>query len=167
MPTNHRSTPGRIALLAAAVATVALTQSLHATPRSWNLNNSGNWGTAANWSPSGVPGAGDDLTLTKGAFTVSLDVNANAQSAFVENGMAILAGNANQTLNVGSMTLGYNNGVGYYTLNNGTLNVAGNLLMGFLGGARVSSRLTAGRSPLLTSPWLRSAQPISPRPAAR
>ena len=35
--------------------------SSQATTKTWDGSSSGNWGTAANWSPSSVPVNGDDL----------------------------------------------------------------------------------------------------------
>jgi hypothetical protein len=38
-------------------------QNILATPKTWNGSVSTDWATAANWTNSGVPGAGDDVTI--------------------------------------------------------------------------------------------------------
>jgi hypothetical protein len=40
-------------------------QNIFAAPKKWNGSVSTDWATAANWTNSGVPGAGDDVTIPK------------------------------------------------------------------------------------------------------
>ena len=58
--------PTRLSLLRAASAMALITSpTVHAAGGSWNVNNSGTWSTAGNWTPAAVPGtaAGDAVNL--------------------------------------------------------------------------------------------------------
>src|SRR5437899_7761474 len=60
----------------------------------------GNWNKPANWSPSGVPGAGDDVVLGgSSTYTVTLNVSATVNSLSITDGSATLA-IGSSTLNV-------------------------------------------------------------------
>jgi hypothetical protein len=50
-----------------------------AVPRTWEAGT-GNWSTAANWSPSGMPGAGDDasINIDSGNLTITYDYTGSA-----------------------------------------------------------------------------------------
>src|SRR3954452_21528727 len=85
-------------VLASAIATCSLVDPAQAIPRSWNTGN-GNWSAAANWSPNGAPNNTDDITIAKGAFTTTMDVNGTAQSILIENGDGILQTNPALTFN--------------------------------------------------------------------
>src|SRR5215469_10653292 len=53
--------------------------------KSWNTG-SGNWGTGGNWNPTGVPAAGDDVSITRfGTYTVTVDVNTNNLNSLTLN----------------------------------------------------------------------------------
>src|SRR2546423_12154329 len=43
-----------------------------ATDYTWN-GGSGDWSVAANWTPNGVPAAGDSVTVAGGTVTVNTD----------------------------------------------------------------------------------------------
>ncbi len=60
----------------------------------WN-GGSGSWGTAGNWTPAGVPGAGDGVTITTG--TVSLDADRTV-ARITLSGSGVLHANANLTI---------------------------------------------------------------------
>jgi hypothetical protein len=64
-----------IAFLVAVAAMLPPSVSL-ATTRNWNDGN-GNWSVPGNWSPNGVPAAGDDVNIVTSGFgrTVTLDVD--------------------------------------------------------------------------------------------
>jgi hypothetical protein len=56
----------------------------NATDRVWLGAASGNWNTPGNWSPSGVPGAGDNAFVTNnGTYTVTLSAASTASSVTV------------------------------------------------------------------------------------
>lgn len=61
----------------AVVATVFVANSELQAQSTWNVNASGNWGTAANWNPAAVPGgAGAIVNITRdisGTRTITLD----------------------------------------------------------------------------------------------
>lgn len=45
------------------------------TDRTWVAGAAGDWLTAANWEPSGVPGPGDTLTIVTGTPTITTDIS--------------------------------------------------------------------------------------------
>jgi uncharacterized repeat protein (TIGR01451 family) len=64
---------------------------------------SGNWNDANTWSPVGVPGAGDDVTITNG-YTVTVTGNETADSVTLDNaGSNTLILAAGATLNLESV----------------------------------------------------------------
>ena len=58
--------------------------------KSWNSPTSGNWNVAGNWTPPGVPGGADDVTIGNVVGTegtrVTLDVNAFANTITLQSG---------------------------------------------------------------------------------
>ena len=60
----------RYIFLVLSIGSLAVAQ----TTRTWNTG-SGNWATSSNWTPSGVPGAGDSVVITSPqlTFTVTYD----------------------------------------------------------------------------------------------
>ena len=87
---------------------LAVTVTAPAADIVWTNAASGNWATAANWSPNTVPGAADVAFLTNsGTYTVTV----------------------NTTLTVGSVTVGSTSAAGIQTLaNSGTLTVTNTYL---------------------------------------
>src|ERR1700761_2694379 len=47
------------------------------TPRSW-VGNTNDWNTPGNWSPSGIPGASDPITIGVSGFTNQPTIGVNA-----------------------------------------------------------------------------------------
>src|SRR5437773_191575 len=81
--THARALARRTAAAAFAVL-LGSTNSALATSYSWNVS-SGDWFTATNWNPNGVPGASDDATISNGgSATVSAD--AQVTSFTLSNG---------------------------------------------------------------------------------
>jgi hypothetical protein len=81
------------ALLAAALlATLAQTSLVHAAVKSWSTG-SGNWNTAGNWSPVGVPGVADDVLIgphiNAANEIVTLNVNGAVDSLTIIDGMTL------------------------------------------------------------------------------
>lgn len=74
------------------------------------IGTSGNWSTAANWSPSGVPTSSDDVIIPSGK-SVLVPGNAFAKSISLSG---ILSLNNNVTLTVGTSSLN-----GNFTVNSG------------------------------------------------
>src|SRR5262245_9173677 len=56
----------------------------HATSFSWNVG-SGEWFTATNWTPNGVPGSGDDATIANGG-TCTLNSNTSITNLTLSSG---------------------------------------------------------------------------------
>ena len=67
----------------------------------------GNWGTAATWSPAGIPNAGDNVTIATG-HTITMDVSGGACAKLTIDGVASWA--AALTTNVGSGGIIINSG---------------------------------------------------------
>jgi large repetitive protein len=100
--------------------------------KSWKGGN-GNWSSAANWIPSGVPGTNDDVQIqASGNYTVALDVNsANLDSLTINSSKATLAIGATTLTVKGSgtnATDAVNVTSGHITIAGGTLNAGAVLL---------------------------------------
>jgi acetyl esterase/lipase len=89
----------------AAVLSICITSALGAATRTWTGASSANWSDPANWSPSGAPTNGDDLSFP---FTFGQVMNNDLPSGTT----------------VGSMTLN-----GIYTLNGNDLVVNGDIFV--------------------------------------
>lgn len=103
-----------------------------ATSYIWNGSSSTAWGTSANWTPSGVPGSADNVTIVTATNQPAYDGVAGVTNLTMTSGTLNLGG---YTLNV-SGTLECNGGV----INNGTLSATGSnsVFAGTEFGARVS-----------------------------
>jgi hypothetical protein len=112
---NAKGTPRRIArralvsvsplalaagLLAFAATPAAASCTLTGTLSTWFLGASGNWNTAGNWSPSGVPNSSTtNVCIVDGLSTVTLDTSPSVASLQIAsgNGLDISSG---QRLNI-------------------------------------------------------------------
>src|SRR6516165_8347078 len=83
--------------------------------------NTGNWKTPSNWSPTGVPAAGDDVIIAgSGSYTVTLSANENCNTLTINNSTAALA-IGKDTLGVGgSGASAINLQAGQITISGGT-----------------------------------------------
>src|SRR5262249_914776 len=91
--------------------------------------NSGNWSWSGNWSPSGVPVAGDSVSLGgTTAYTLTLKVAAtpNLNSMTISDGGATLA-IGGSTLNIAGTI---NATAGHITIAGGKISDAGGLALG-------------------------------------
>jgi len=94
MPSQFSHRPARRAgvrsllLSLVLLATCGLATAGRATTRAWNNPAGGAWSNATNWSPGGVPGAGDvaQLGALSGPYTVTLDVEPLADELDVAAG---------------------------------------------------------------------------------
>ncbi|NBP01603.1 MAG: hypothetical protein EBU90_16010 [Proteobacteria bacterium] len=104
--------------------------------KTWIATTAGaTWGTAANWSPSGVPAAGDDVIFNSasGGCTVSANTNAllslnctgYTNTLTINTGINIIVA-GNVILSSGMTTT--TSGTGGITMNTGTLTTAGHQL---------------------------------------
>ena len=112
--------------------------SAHAVSYSWNVS-SGDWFTATNWNPNGVPGSGDDVTISNNG-TCTLDApGASIQSLTISSG--ILAGNGNLQVG-GAMSWSGNGFLTSQVSGSGTITVNGLLTInaGIFGAKTLSGR---------------------------
>jgi len=112
--------------------------------KTWNGSSSNNWNTANNWTPSGVPGAGDDVIINIAA-TISIDASTTINSLTISNsktvvftssggGRTITIDNNGSSIGSGSLlTLNGSTGNGtrsmslLFTGSNSTMSIAGTL----------------------------------------
>lgn len=86
-----------------------------ATLRTWKDGAVGDWKTAANWEPEGIPGADDALVVASGAVTFSNALSASSLTVSGGTVKVATAGNVNGEITVagdvrltdGSIELGY------------------------------------------------------------
>jgi hypothetical protein len=88
------------------------------TSYTWTGASSTSWTTAANWSPGGVPGAADNVTIVTGGNTCKLGAGASINNLTVTSGTLDLNGG---TLTVNGTAVQFTAG----TVQNGTLTVTG------------------------------------------
>src|ERR1700719_1352004 len=69
----------------------------------------GNWSSSATWSPSGVPGSGDNVTINT---TVTLNANESVDSITINSGKTLIVSGSDNLLVYGNYT---NNGTFTYT----------------------------------------------------
>jgi hypothetical protein len=80
----------------------------------WNGSTSTNWNTNTNWTPNGIPGAIDNVTIVPGANNCLLPANITINNLTITNGLLNLNGFTINTTGV----VACNNG----SCNNGTFN---------------------------------------------
>ncbi|HMC86372.1 MAG TPA: hypothetical protein VKI61_12650, partial [Chitinophagaceae bacterium] len=88
------------------------------TSYTWNGSVSSAWNTPANWSPAGIPGSADNVTIVTGSNTCLLNANASINNITVTSG----------TLDLGTFALTVAGPVATFTtgtVQNGTINVSG------------------------------------------
>ncbi|MEA3244570.1 MAG: hypothetical protein U9Q74_00290 [Gemmatimonadota bacterium] len=92
-------------LLPSPLAVTGTATSASGTARVWNGTTSTDWGTASNWTPSGVPGAADPITVAAGTPNAPLiSVPSTIASLTIASGAQVTN---NSTLTVsGSLTSG-------------------------------------------------------------
>lgn len=85
-----------------------VTQTMAQTSYTWNGSSSTDFATAANWTPSGVPGSGDNITIVTTSNDPVLDGNRTVNNLTLTNGVFDLGGHTLTTdgtvaLNGGTM----------------------------------------------------------------
>jgi hypothetical protein len=69
--------------------------------KTWNGSVSSNWGTAGNWTPTGVPSASDTVFISEFASTdPSMDIDASCAAVYVEWSRTLNFDSAGKTLTV-------------------------------------------------------------------
>jgi hypothetical protein len=86
------------------------------TTFSWNGSASSSWNNATNWTPNGIPGSTDNITIVSGANSCVLNANASVTNIIMSSG----------TLDLGGFTLNATGNATFTsgTINNGILNVS-------------------------------------------
>jgi hypothetical protein len=119
----------------AAAASVVLLSGLsataHAAAKSWSASSTANWSTAGSWSPSGVPGPGDDVTISGGSATINMDVAVDVNSITVSGACTrlIRANPATTPVRVrGDLTLASTGAGGTFRLPSATTQIGGQLV---------------------------------------
>jgi hypothetical protein len=62
------------------------------TSYTWNGSTSTNWNTGTNWSPNGIPGSADNVTIVPGANNCILAANTSVTNLTITNGVLNLNG---------------------------------------------------------------------------
>ncbi|MEO1258930.1 MAG: T9SS type A sorting domain-containing protein [Bacteroidota bacterium] len=96
--------------------------SLHAQ-KTWDGSSSTDWNTAANWTPSGVPTAADDVTITTDGFdpVINGSTAALAKSVLIEEDVSLTVQSGGSLTIDGSTSRGLTNeGI---LINRGTINI--------------------------------------------
>lgn len=104
-------------LLFALLLTIFSTSLTFATSYTWNGITSSDWGTSTNWTPNGVPGASDNVTIVSAGNSPVYDGVAGITDFTISGG----------TLDLNGYTLDIT-GQGYFsggTIGNGTVNAIG------------------------------------------
>src|ERR1700761_5621572 len=86
------------------------------TSYTWNGSLSSAWNTPGNWTPSGVPGSADNVTIVTGSNICQLSLNQNIGNFTLTSGTLDLGGN---TLTLNGTTATFTKG----TVQNGTFNI--------------------------------------------
>ncbi|MGI9134241.1 MAG: hypothetical protein ACR2I0_09925, partial [Rhodoferax sp.] len=95
-----------------------------ATSYTWGAgsgNGSGNWDVAANWSPNGVPGSADDVTLNGGTVTLTAATTVNSLTCVagsnINNGGYLLTVGVGSASSTSTTCAAVISGAGGLTLN--------------------------------------------------
>jgi len=104
-----------------------------ATSYTWTGSTSTNWATSTNWSPNGIPGATDNVTIVTGSNQVYLDMTRSVTNYTMSSGTFNLQ---TYTFNV---TGTFQSNVG--TISNGILNIR-NSSSAIFGGATAINTIT-------------------------
>ncbi|HLX67322.1 MAG TPA: hypothetical protein VKR41_10015, partial [Puia sp.] len=98
---------------------VIFAQALRAqTNYTWNGSTSTSWNTATNWTPNGIPGSADNVTIVTGANTCKLVASTAINNLTLTSGTLDMNGG---TLTVNGTTAQFTAG----TVQNGTLTITG------------------------------------------
>ena len=142
-PAPGLRTPASAVALAALLVT-GLTASAPAANSVWNGGTDGNFNTAGNWTPSGVPAAGATLEFPAGVTQVSVTNNLTGTKSY--GGFTFDAGAPSYTLNGNSVTITLaGNGV---TNNSSGLQTVNLLLRVYNGAASGVTYFNAASGPL-------------------
>ncbi len=95
----------------------------YSTSYTWS-GGTGDWSVSTNWTPNGVPGSGDNVTISASSAAVTLDAVTTVQSLVIDGSNSTLSLDFDLTVS-GDLSLQQNSA----TINgNGNLSVGGNLV---------------------------------------
>src|SRR5579885_3559704 len=101
VPVGTRMTTAR-PLAYLALSLLLAPAAARATDYTWGNSSGGDWATAANWSPVGAPGAGDNATIALGGtYTVGLTGTQSVNNVTLNAAGATVNGNFGGSLNLG------------------------------------------------------------------
>jgi autotransporter-associated beta strand protein len=147
MKMPHRS-PRLVWLFAAVQIIAGLFAPLVAaqTTYTWTGASSGNWGTAGNWNPSGVPGSSVDSDIVVfGASTRTTVFANNGVTGYDFNTLTFLTNAPGYTFNVAGAYGGLfieNGIVNQSRVTRPSFSIAANVALGIYGGALANSQIT-------------------------
>jgi hypothetical protein len=102
-----------------------------AATKLWTGATNNNWSNANNWSPVGVPGSGDDVTISGGSATVNMDTAVDVNSITVSGACTrtIRPNPGATTIRVrGDLTLSSTSSGGTFRLSSATTQLGGQLV---------------------------------------
>ncbi len=128
MKTIRASSPSKILLLSVSLLFFAA-RTAHSASYIWAHPTPGNWNLAANWSPAGVPIAGDTATISPaGTYTVTVNDTEAVGTLTMSGASGVQTLNiSGGTLSIGSASTGNANAI--VTISSGTLNGSGGLAL--------------------------------------
>lgn len=98
------------------------------TTYTWNGSASSNWNTSSNWTPTGIPGPSDNVTIVSASNTCTLSADQMINNFTLSSGTMDLGGH---TITIAGTTAAFNSG----TIQNGALDVSGAVTTTFGTGA--------------------------------
>jgi hypothetical protein len=114
-----------------AAAVLAVSGTARAAAKLWTGANNNNWSNAGNWNPAGVPGSGDDVTISGGSTTINMDAAVDVNSITVTGACTrtIRTNPGATTIRVrGDLTLSSTSSGGAFRLSSATTQIGGQLV---------------------------------------
>ncbi len=158
----------RLSQIAACLVLVAMAgaaRDAFAAPKTWDGGGDGvNWSSANNWSPNGVPGNGDAVTIASGTVTINANTS-KLTSLTISGGTVTMTGSSTIRItgagtNFFTISGGSFNAAGGGTItDNGDLTISGGTFTGGTanvtvgGNVNVSSTVVNGGDPTLVGYW--------------
>jgi len=127
---KENSLPMKQSLLLIGVSLFALTVRCQ-TSYTWNGSVSTAWNTPGNWTPNGIPGAADNVTIVTGSNTCILNTSSSINNLTLTSGILDLGAS---TLTVGGTSATFTSG----TVQNGTLTVTAATTTAFTGAVTIN-----------------------------
>lgn len=107
------------------LAQISIITSVYATSYTWNGNTSTSWGTNTNWTPNGIPGAADNVTIVSTTRNPIYNGVASVTNFTMTSGILILNGYTLNVTGTGTFNGGTITGGKISVNNTGSVTVAG------------------------------------------